>query len=209
MKNISFYLIAGTSIGIVVLREIYPSLKFDGISLMLLAIAALAISLPRLIELLPPLKKAKYKDFEIEFEKEIEVLESQVKEITNEAEETELKGTAKYPPLHAAYVEEYQNIVSSAEPNMQKVLRAAILTEKIVLQAARDLDIEIQGNTKSPAVVIKALVADGAITEKECSIFTSFWDLRNKVVHGHMAELTDSQTTRIMSMLWRLITIFG
>lgn len=209
MKNFSLYLIAGASIGVVLLRVVYPTLKFDGISLALLGIAALAISLPRLIELLPPLKKAKYKDFEIEFEKEIEVLESQVEAISSEAEEAELKGIAKYPPLHTAYVEEYQSIVSSAEPNMQKVLRAAILTEKIVFQAARDLDIEIQGNTKSPTVVIKALVEEGAITERESSVFSSFWDLRNKVVHGHMAELTDSQTTRIMSMLWRLITIFG
>ena len=209
MKNFSFYVIAAASIGIVVLRAIFPSLKFDGISLTLLSIAAFAISLPRLTELLPPLKKAKYKGFEIEFEKEIEVLESQVKEITNDAEETELTGTAKHPPLHPAYVEEYQSIVSSAEPNMQKVLRAGILTEKIILQAARDLEIKVQGNTKSPAVVIKALVAEGAITEKERSVFTSFWGLRNKVVHGQMADLTDNQTTRIMSMLWRLITIFG
>lgn len=209
MKNGAFYLIAAVSIGIVILREIYPSLKFDGISLVLLAIAALAISLPRLIELLPPLKKAKFKDFEIEFEKDIEVLESQVKEIAVEAEETELKGNAKYPPLHSAYVDEYQSISSSTEPNMQKVLRAAILTERIIIQAAKDLDIEVKGNVKSPSAIIRTLVKEGVVTEKERAVFTSFWDLRNKVVHGQLDELSDGQTTRIMSLLWRLVTIFG
>jgi uncharacterized protein YutE (UPF0331/DUF86 family) len=209
MKNGVFYLISVASIGIVILREIYPFLKFDGISLSLLAIAALAISLPRLIELLPPLKKAKFKGFEIEFEKDIEVLESKVKEISVEAEKTELEGSAKYPPLHSAYVDEYQTISFSNDANMLKVLKAAILTEKIIIQAAKDLDIEIKGNVKSPTVIIRALVNEGVVTEKERAVFTSFWDLRNKVVHGQLDGLTDGQTTRIMSLLWRLVTIFG
>ncbi len=209
MKNVTLYLISFTAFGIVVLREFYPSLRFDGVSLALLGIAALALSLPRLIEILPPLKKAKFKDFEIEFEKEIEVLEEQVVQIEKEAEKSEIKDTSKYPPLHSAYVEEYQNIISAKEPNMQKVLRAAILTEKIVVQTVKDLDIEVKGNIKSPAVVIKSLVDEGVITENERVVFNTFWDLRNKVVHGHLSELTDSQTTRIMSLLWRLITIFG
>lgn len=178
-------------------------------SLALLGIAALALVLPRLIEILPPLKKAKYKDFELEFEKEIKVLEKQVVQIEKETEESEVEGKAKYPSLHSEYVDEYQNIVSSNEPNMQKILRSAILTEKIIFQATKDLNIEIKGNAKSPVAVIRVLVKEGILSEKERAVFNSFWELRSKIVHGHFSELTDNQTTRIMSLLWRLITIFG
>jgi len=209
MKNLAFYLIAAAAISIVVLREVYPDLKFDGISLTLLAIAAVAIILPRLLLILPPLKKAKYKDFEIEFEKEIGALEVKVAEVALEAEETELKGEANYPPLHKAYVEEFQSIALSTDPSVQKILRAAILTEKMIIQSAIDLGIEVQGNVKSPTVIIKMLVKEGAITEKESSVFNSFWDLRNKIVHGQMTNVTYSQTLRIMSLVWRLVTIFG
>jgi len=208
-QNWTLYLIAITSAGIVILREIFPTLRFDGISLTLLGIAALAMVIPRLIELLPPIKKAKYKEFEIEFEKEIKALEHQVVEIEKEAVESEQQGTAKYPPLHTTYIDEYQSIISSKEPNIQKVLRAAILTENIVLQAAKDLNIALKNNVRAPSSIIRILFKEGFITQKEQSVFNSFWELRNKVIHGHLADLSDSQTTRIMSLLWRLITIFG
>ncbi len=208
IKNSSLYIIAAVSLGIAILREIYPSLRFDGISLTLLGISAIALSLPRIIEILPPLKRAKYKDFEVEFEKEIKTLENQVVEIEQEAIKSEIRGTSKYPPLHSTYVDEYQSIMASSEPNMHKVLRSAILTEKVILQAANDLEIDI-GKHRTPSSIIKLLVKEEFITPKEQEVFNAFWKLRNKVVHGHLAEITDNQTTRIMSLLWRLITIFG
>lgn len=201
-------IIAGS---LVVLRMIFPALVFDNHSMVLLSIAAIALGLPKIRELLPPLKRLKYGDFEAEFNEAIDRLEERV----NAAEQIPSprmpqKNDTGYPALHETYVKGFNEILSSRTSNTEKILAAAILAESMLTETAKELQLTVDCRFRSPSELLRLLAREGFISEAERDAFNEFWQIRNAVVHGRSATPpTDEQTARVLDLLWRLVRILG
>jgi len=61
--------VAITCFGLIIARAVWPEIRFDNISLTLLAITALAVLLPELRKHLGPVKTVKIGPFEVELER--------------------------------------------------------------------------------------------------------------------------------------------
>ena len=169
---------------LVVLRMLFPALVFDNQSLILLCIAALSVALPRLLELLPPLKRLKYGKFEAEFNEAIDRLEERVNEAEEKpAPQTPQKTVTGYPPLHDEYVKGFKEILSSRTSNTEKILAAAILAESMLAETAKELQLTNDGRFRSPSEIVRLLASNGFISDAERDAFNGFWQIRNTVVH--------------------------
>jgi hypothetical protein len=206
-----FELIATVAVTLVVLRMLVPRLVFDNQSLVLIGLAALALALPKLLSLLPPLKKVKYGEFEAEFNEAIDRLEERVGEAEQSpTPQTQQKTVAGYPPLRGTYVKGFQEILSSRTSNTEKILAAAILVETMLTETARELGLIKDNRFKSPAQIVQLLETNGFISDPERKAFDEFWQIRNSVVHGRLgAPPNDEQTARVLDLVWRLVRILG
>ena len=205
-----FAVVGVAALAIVFLRMVAPNVLFDNQSLILCGIAAVAFLLPRLVQILPPLKALKFKGFEAEFENKINHFADRVvaAEINAEskAQTPSPSGKSEWnvPPMKVEYVTAYRNLVATPVSNREKILSAAILAEQMVLQTAQDLGVKPQENKKTATALVTDLHQKGMITEVERAGFLEFWEIRNAVIHGRVSP-TDGQTARVLDLLWRLV----
>jgi len=201
------YLVALAAVIVIVARILNKDITFDNISLILFGIAATCILVPYLLRGLPPLRKLKVGDYEVEFEEKLRSLENKVIESEQEVQET------KVPPRSESvdwreYYREYNSIIGSSVSNVEKILAASNLVERMILDAARAFDIDNGNIRKSARGVIVEMERQGLISQAERAAFAEFSDLRNRVVHGILSP-TDSQTARFLDLGWRLVRTFA
>ena len=211
-KPTTFELIAIVAAALVLTRMFFPRLIFDNRSLALCGVAALMLILPKLLSLLPPIKKLKYGDFEAEFNEAIDRLEQRV----GEAEESPVpqppppRVATAYPPLRDSYVKGFKDILLSRTSNTEKILGASILVESMLVETARELELIKDTRFRSPSALVQLLAGNGFISDAERDAFNEFWRIRNSVVHGRIATPpTDEQTARVLDLLWRLVRVLG
>src|SRR5215208_172183 len=194
-----FYIGAAMALACLVVRALWPDLRFDNVSLILFALALVAALLPHVLGSLPPLKSLKYGDFAAEFDEAISGLEEKV--VASEASRP-----AAAPPQAASEVgtaswekffDEYFRIVNSPTSNVEKILAASILIEGMVINAASALGLEMVGPRTNVRSVVEMLAKQGLISQAERAAFEDFWSLRNQIVHGRIGSPTDEQTARI------------
>lgn len=200
-----FSIVALAAVLVIIERILFPQLVFDSTSLILFAIAAICVLLPQLLKILPPLKKAKYGDFEIEFDEAIKRLEQRVVEAESTPTPLPTKFTSSYPPMRETYVQGYKDILASETTNTEKVLAAAILADQMLTETARGLELLTPELARNPRAIVHALSEHGIISLQERQAFDEFWNLRNRIVHVEAKPPTDEQTARVLDLLWRLV----
>lgn len=163
--------------------------------------------LPQLLSRLPPIKSIKYKDFSAEFEKDIAALEKKV--IASESAPVPPTTTeiAKKPGTVSweQFFDEYYRIVNSPSSNVEKILSASILVERMLTNVASAFGIVSQGPHTPPRGLVEKLAKENLISGAEMEAFSDFWAIRNKVVHGAIGTLSDEQTARYLDLAWRLV----
>jgi len=205
LKLTVFQTIAIAAVALVILRMVFPKLVFDNTSLILFAIAAVALLLPNALSLLPPLKKLKYGEFEAEFNEAIKRLEQRVGEAEKSPAPQPQKLTGSFPPMREPYVKGFKDILSSQTSNTEKILAAGILCEQMLSETARDLELSKGSQFRTPGAIVQALAGHGFVSEAEQQAFSEFWKIRNSVVHGQGPPPNDEQTSRLLDLLWRLV----
>jgi hypothetical protein len=184
----------------------WPTLLFDNVSLILFAIGAGAVILPHMLRLFPPLKTLKAGPIEAEFERELRQFERKV--IASEAEPPKSRATtvdSTGTVSWEGYFEEYFKIVNSPTSNVEKILGASILLERMLLNVAKAFDLPNVKERTGPATIVRKLLDAGLIGPEEQAAFNDFWALRNKIVHGAVGSPTDEQTARMLDLVWRLV----
>lgn len=156
------------------------------------------------------LRKLKWGNLEAEFDfdKTITKFEADVIAAENDKSAMGSPSQSTYPPIYESYISEYENIIRSPSSNREKVLLGAILLERMIVESIKEIAPE-KKLKMSPSNAIQFLFKEGFISDPEHVAFSEFWKVRNKVVHGEIEELSDKQTTRILDLLWRLVTILG
>lgn len=178
-------------------------IKIDTTTVVLIGLAIVLWILPELSNL----SKFKYGEIELEFEKKVDELEKLVI-----AEEI-VGGPTKYSEdtniSWRHYYKEYNNILNSTASNLEKVLRASQLVELMISAAGKDFGLTDSSKLKNPSNIIKELHRLELITDEEFSLYNEFYAFRNKIIHGEIKELSNSLTTRILDLLWRIVRIFA
>jgi hypothetical protein len=152
--------IATTCVAIIIARLIWPWLNFDSTSLVLLGIVFVALVLPYV-----PVRKLKWGDFEAELEAVVDDLERKISateatpsipRVPSDAEMRGPKPGGEAEPTWQQFFDEYIKIVNSTASNVEKILAAAILVERMGGVAA--LAFGLAGRTaRGPRAVVDQL----------------------------------------------------
>ena len=189
-------------IGIVVARIIYPELNFDWISFSLILIAAVLTFSSDLKFYTERIKKLKVGDLEIELEERIKELAMKTDETLEEKSENIQKPPSiSGPPWMKDSKEKLRDKISEMidKPEAALVL-IAIEIEKELRAIFEKANF---GNTKipmSPIRQINLLHEKGIVDIETKDIFQQFWQIRNKVVHGHSLNLFEKQRVEIIEI---------
>jgi uncharacterized protein YutE (UPF0331/DUF86 family) len=211
MRFWPLYVVALLAAGVIAARMKWPSLIFDNTSLILFAIGSISILLPFLFRGLPPLKRFKFGEYEIEFEEKLRSLESKVIQSEHELKSTQIKDKGASTHLSFGwqeYYRDYNSIISSSVSNVEKILAAANVVERIILDTAQALDLVAGTPRKNTRTIIVEMKKQGLITEAEQEAFIEFSNIRNDVVHGNNLNPSESQTARFLDLGWRLVRTF-
>ncbi len=200
LRLISFALIA---LAILEVFQDKLGLKIDTTTVIIIGLAILLYILPELSNL----SKFKYGDIELEFEKKVNELEKLV--IAEETTKSTVKGSKDVNVSWQHYYKEYNEILNSKSSNFEKILRASQLVELMISVAGKDFGLTDNNKLKNPSAIVKELHSRHLISDEEFSLYNEFYSFRNKIIHGEIKELSDSLTTRILDLLWRIVRIFG
>jgi hypothetical protein len=216
MKRWPLFSIAGICLVLIVARVIWPELKIDSTSLILLGIATVAL----LVALLP-ITHIKWGDFEADIDRALDSVEKKVlaiemdaaakppvteppKRIELQEPQRPQKADAQLNKETRGMADEFLSLVMSPISDSEKILGATILLGAAIGKVANVLDPDrtySKGNLQS---VINRLTYEGFLTSSEEKAFMEMLELRNLIVHeGHAPN--SEQTARFLDILWRLI----
>ena len=205
MKRWPLFAVAACSLILIAVRIIWPLLKFDNTSLVLFGVAALAMLVAFL-----PIKRIKWGEFEAELDRAVDDLERKVK--ATEASSPPLLASkilapGSEPPSQPTwqrFFDEYIALVNSPASNVEKIIAATILLEKMIDTFATALGPELGAHGRGPRFAIDRLAEQNLITTQERAAFMDLWAVRNKIVHEGIRP-TDEQTARLLDLVWRLV----
>jgi hypothetical protein len=206
MQRWPLFAIAGGSLSLIVARIIWPSLRFDNTSLILFGVAGLAILVAFL-----PLKRVKWGEFEAELDRAVDDLERKVTASeASPAPHPVSKVLAPKTPQSSweGFFDEYMALVNSPSSNVEKIIGASILLEKMIDSFVAPLESELNVRGRGPRVAIDRLAENNLITPQERDAFRNLWEVRNKIVHEGL-QPTDEQTARLLDLAWRLVRTVG
>jgi len=189
------YIVVLICIGIIIFRFIYPKLNFDLISLVLLGFALFALLVPEPEKLFQRAKKIKLGNFELEL--------NELNQETEKIEEKISEPNINYPGPEETYGLEFK----ITEDFPTEILKLSIEIEKITRGV---FSIGVRKEQKRPLSVLQSIsiLESKGLIEKETSLLIrKFWNIRNKVVHGHDIELGRKDMLAFMDIGLRILRI--
>ena len=192
------YLIAIIGAVIIVLRSIFPKIIFDTTSLSIFIVIVFTLLFPELSKFLSKVKKIKAGEFELELDN-----------LVKRAEEIEAK-TEKIHPTNANEI----NQPSLIDLNQNQVnnpttllIEIAIKIEKVLNSLTNSLSITKSKIPFSRIQQIDLLTKENIIDRQISSIFKDFWQIRNKVIHGHNSNISDNEIFRIIDLGYKILDL--
>lgn len=206
VNKLSLRIIAVLILAVAILSVFQQRLDIiiDTNTVLLIGFALLAFLLPEVSNL----SKLRYGNIELEFEKKVNHLEKMVIAEESTSRTKPVLKTAKKSGWQE-YDSEYKNILSSRSSNIEKILRASQLVERMIESAADDFGLAEGQQFKSPTSTMVDLHKHKFISDDELALYNEFYSLRNKIIHGEISEISDQLTARILDLLWRIVRIFG
>jgi uncharacterized protein YutE (UPF0331/DUF86 family) len=203
MKRWPLFTVAASALTLIAVRMIWPSIKFDDTSLVLFGVAALALLVAFL-----PIKRIKWGDFEAELDRAVDNLERKVTATEASlpaqlASKAAARGSASQPTWQK-FFDEYISLVNSPASNIEKIIAASILLEKMIDTFVDAFEPELGPRGRGPRVAIDQLAEHKLISPEERAAFMELWTVRNKIVHEGIRP-TDEQTARLLDLAWRLV----
>lgn len=143
-------------------------------------IVALLILRSPLSELVVTLKKLKYKELELEFEREAkQILAEAERDLPERIENESIKVTDNEPPAYSRV----------APPPAEGVLKSWNYIEQKIFQIAENNNIDL-GARKSLGKAIDALVGRNVFDPAAAKVFLELATLRNKVAHSNKEAIS-------------------
>lgn len=187
---------------LVIVRLIWPTLTIDWISVVLVAIAALAILLPsydmiwpRVAQVLPYVKKVKVAGVEVELTEEIRKLSKDVDDAKDSLAD---KGQFSLSEAFEAARSEVLDVLK-VDPRAALMILAARIEQHVMIKLAKHR-LREKGNEIPMSRAMKLGVEKGVFPAEVLEPFQEFWSLRNKVAHGQAFEVDSSVIFSLVSV---------
>ena len=191
------FLIAVVALALVVVRALWPDIRLDEISLMLFALAALALLSPDLAPIAGRIRRLKLWQIEVELSEKIGELAQRAEVAAGEA--SAHRGAA-VPGIRAGVPPEVaERLADAAADPRAGLLLVAIEIEQAIRGLAAQYGISAGVGRVSTRRTLRELATRGAVPREVVPLFEDFWQVRNEVVHGagfkvptgHLYELVD------------------
>lgn len=190
-------------ISIIFLKMIVKDISFDNTSLYLLIIVVVVIILPDIKDFLLRIRKFKKGDFELELGETI----TQFKEKVEEAEETIEENPAPKAD-YTKFDDDIVNKLASAANNPRGTLLViAAEIEQRIRHLASEADIVVGDRHIPSTKLLIELEKREVISRNIYPLFKEFWNIRNKVAHGHSDKIIDSRLYEFAELGVRLLSL--
>ena len=204
MKKITKYIIVLICLAVIIFRLIFPQLKFDIISLSLLAIALFFILIKKPEKLFEKTKRIKIGSFELELKE----LNEQTEKIEKNTivKKNKNAGRLSGPNLEEDIQKKSYNYELTTDFSTN-ILKLSIEIEKTLREI---YEVHFRTNDDIPLSVMKLI--EKLKTEKIINIETfdllrKFWNLRNQTIHNHNFEIDNSEYTSFTDIGIRILKI--
>ena len=157
--------------------------------------AVVAILRASLSQLIPTLKKLKYKDLELEFEREANQIRAEAERDLPEVEKVELKRKR---------IDTGTRFSLARVSPVEQVLKSWHEVEQQIYALSNS---EINGTKKHQTIrtIVKKLMEENRIEESTANLILALAALRNKVVHANPDTITDEVSSAFRESSQRVI----
>jgi len=189
--------------GIIVVRAVWPELRFDNISVILLVLAAVSALLPELYKHIGKIKKVKIGDVEVELEEKLKKLAGETEAAESAVQDR--KGQLVMETTQEDFV--IQRLEQAGTDPRAALLLIAIEIERTVRDLAEASDIPHPRRTHPVSRLLAMLADRQVVDERLVGLFRDFWSVRNAVVHGHHFELSEGKLYELIELGMRLLRL--
>ncbi len=193
------YIIILVCLSIIVVRVIFPDIKFDTISMTLLGISLLVILIPDVDKTLNKTKKLKFGSLEWELNE----LNKTTEKVEGKLKDEKLKGASISGLIrHNNYDFEIQNDLPTT------ILKLSIDIEKSMREIYEIVFSTSEERPLSTIKLIDILFDKDIINDETTNLLKHFWKIRNQFVHGYkLIEITDKDILAFSDIGIRLLRI--
>jgi len=200
----SRYFIAILAVLIIIVRAIWPEIKYDDTSFYLTLLVAVVLLIPDIGNLVSRVKKFKKGDLEIELESKIDELAGK----TEKAEEDIEVSTEAY---------EFERIPNDLRNRIAEYTRdprggliaVAVEIESKIDEIARRYKIEKRPKYISPIKNIDEFTKRGIVPKELSTLIRDFWTIRNRAVHSTEFKLTNEHLYRLLDLGIRILDLLS
>lgn len=186
-------------LSIIVVRAIFPNIKFDTISMTLLGISVLCILIPDVDTIINRTKKLKFGSLEWELNE----LNKTTEKVEGKLKDEKLKGAGISGLIRRNdYDFEIQNDLPTT------ILKLSIEIEKSMREIYEIVFSTNEERPLSTTKLIDTLFKKDIINDETTELLKQFWRIRNQFVHGHkLIEITDKDILAFSDIGIRLLRI--
>ncbi len=199
------YGIAIAAVLAILARMLWPDLKFDEISLVLLVIGAIALLLTDIDGVVSRIKKIKGGEFEIEFDTVLTKLAGETEKLEQKIDEQQAKGLTVSVP---ATLRSEDLLRLTANPR-GALVAVAVEIERAVRELAEYYAVPAAKKAISPVRVVDELVNRRYIPEELASLTRDFWVARNSAVHSIEFQPSSNQLYELLDLGLRLVRLLS
>jgi len=196
-------LIVLVCLALIVSRLIWPELTVDWITVVLVAIATIAILLPsfesllpHVSQVLPYVKKLKVAGVEVELSEEIKKLSKDVDEAKESLadEKKEFSISDVFDKSQAEVLD-----VLKTDPRAALMVLAARIEQLVMIRLAQH-GLREKGLAVPMSRAMTLGIENGVFPEEVLEPFREFWELRNRVVHGQAFDVEPTVVQSLVSL---------
>lgn len=203
------YLVALVALALLIVRAVWPDLRVDEISLVLFALAALALFWRDIAPVAGRIRKFKAWGIEVELSERIgeltERTEAAARQVSKEmeAERAQPQGPARMPAVVTRWIEG-----GAADPRAGLLL-VAIEIEQAIRQLAARHGVSAGVGTLSARRALSDLAKREVVPRQVVPLFDEFWQVRNRVVHGAGFQLPPGQLYELVDVGFRILELLA
>lgn len=203
-KIYSSYYIVFLAIAIILIRIIFPKIKFDYISLYLFLIAVIILIIPDLGDMIARIKKVKNGFFELEFSEKVSELNRQL-----EATENEIDLEEDNLEFDDEFEERAHKIIEKIDNPRGALVTLAVEIEEAVSELADYYNLSSKNKHYPSRKLVYELVDKGYLNSRVKRLFSNFWIIRNQAVHEKEFNLTEKQEYEVLDIGFRVLKLLS
>lgn len=209
MKVLQKFFIILICLGIIIIRMIYPDLNFDWISLSLVLVIALLTFSSDMEDYTKRIKKLKLGDIEIELGERIKKLaEKTDKTLENKSEKINSSpNVSGHPWLKKKKENSRTEIYKVIDKPEAALILIAIEIEKELRAIYSKANFQDEKMPTYSKKLIHLLHKQKIVDAETLNVFEQFWMLRNKIIHGHAANISEKKKLEMVEIGLKLLQL--